>query len=26
MGLSPVVNMAGGITEWIKNSGPITDR
>ena len=26
MGLSPVVNMAGGITEWIKNSGSITDR
>ena len=26
MGLSPVVNMAGGIIEWIKNSGPITDR
>ena len=26
MGLSPVVNMAGGITEWIKNNGPITDR
>lgn len=26
MGLKPVVNMAGGITEWIKNSGSITDR
>ena len=25
MGLKPVVNMAGGITEWIKNSGSITD-
>ena len=26
MGLKPVVNMAGGITEWIKNSGSVTDR
>ena len=26
MGLKPVVNMAGGITDWIKNSGSITDR
>ena len=26
MGLKPVVNMAGGITEWIKNSGSIMDR
>ena len=26
MGLKPVVNMAGGITEWIKNRGSITDR
>ena len=26
MGLKLVVNMAGGITEWIKNSGSITDR
>lgn len=26
MGLKPVVNMAGGIAEWIKNSGSITDR
>ena len=26
MGLKPVVNMAGGITEWIKNSGSIADR
>ena len=26
MGLKPVVNMAGGITEWITNSGSITDR
>jgi rhodanese-related sulfurtransferase len=26
MGLSPVVNMAGGIIEWIKNSGSIMDR
>ena len=26
MGLKPVVNMTGGIAEWIKNSGSITDR
>ena len=26
MGLKPVLNMAGGITEWIKNSGSVTDR
>ena len=26
MGLKPVVNMAGGIAEWIKNSGSIADR
>ena len=26
MGLKPVVNMTGGIAEWIKNSGSIADR
>jgi len=25
MGLKPVINLAGGITEWIKNNGSITD-
>ena len=25
MGLTPVINLAGGITEWIKNNGSITD-
>jgi len=25
MGLKPVINLAGGITEWIKNKGSISD-